>query len=132
MSVALHGDMTSEQKTAETIETIKENEGRTLVLFPSFEDMKEFKEQAAAWELPYPIYYEGDEEISSLVEKFQRDEESVLCSVHLWEGLDIPGDSLRNVTIWALPYPPHDPVFTAKRNGAKKIRLRKLICRTCF
>lgn len=33
MSVALHGDMTSEQKTAETIETIKENEGRTLVLF---------------------------------------------------------------------------------------------------
>ncbi|WP_045511109.1 ATP-dependent DNA helicase [Bacillus amyloliquefaciens] len=120
MSVTLHGDMTSEQKTARTIETIKENEGRTLVLFPSFEDMKEFKEQAAAWELPYPIYYEGDEEISSLVEKFQRDEESVLCSVHLWEGLDIPGDSLRNVTIWALPYPPHDPVFTAKRNGAKK------------
>ncbi|MFB4185876.1 MULTISPECIES: ATP-dependent DNA helicase [Bacillus amyloliquefaciens group] len=120
MSVALHGDMTSEQKTAETIETIKKNEGRTLVLFPSFEDMKEFKEQAASWELPYPIYYEGDEEISSLVEKFQRDEESVLCSVHLWEGLDIPGDSLRNVTIWALPYPPHDPVFTAKRNGAKK------------
>ncbi|MDN4142285.1 ATP-dependent DNA helicase [Bacillus velezensis] len=120
MSVSLHGDMTSEQKTAETIETIKENEGRTLVLFPSFEDMKEFKEQAAAWDLPYPIYYEGDEEISSLVEKFQRDEESVLCSVHLWEGLDIPGDSLRNVTIWALPYPPHDPVFTAKRNGAKK------------
>ncbi|MEX5836429.1 ATP-dependent DNA helicase [Bacillus velezensis] len=120
MSVALYGDMTSEQKTAETIETIKKNEGRTLVLFPSFEDMKEFKEQAAAWELPYPIYYEGDEEISSLVEKFQRDEESVLCSVHLWEGLDIPGDSLRNVTIWALPYPPHDPVFTAKRNGAKK------------
>ena len=49
MSVSLHGDMTSEQKTAETIETIKENEGRTLVLFPSFEDMKEFKEQAAAW-----------------------------------------------------------------------------------
>ncbi|QOQ53552.1 ATP-dependent DNA helicase [Bacillus amyloliquefaciens] len=120
MSVTLHGDMTSEQKTVRTIETIKENEGRTLVLFPSFENMKEFKEQAAAWELPYPIYYEGDEEISSLVEKFQRDEESVLCSVHLWEGLDIPGDSLRNVTIWALPYPPHDPVFTAKRNGAKK------------
>ncbi len=46
MSVALHGDMTSEQKTAETIETIKKNEGRTLVLFPSFEDMKEFKEQS--------------------------------------------------------------------------------------
>ncbi|MCP6682147.1 ATP-dependent DNA helicase [Bacillus nakamurai] len=120
MAVALYGEMTSEHKTARTIETIKEYKGRTLVLFPSFEEMKEFKDQAAAWELPYPIYYEGDEEISSLVEKFQRNEESVLCSVHLWEGLDIPGDSLRNVTIWALPYPPHDPVFTAKRNGAKQ------------
>ncbi|MCY7932370.1 helicase C-terminal domain-containing protein, partial [Bacillus inaquosorum] len=55
-----------------------------------------------------------------LVEKFQEEEETVLCSVHLWEGLDIPGDALKNVTIWSLPFPPHDPVFTAKRNGAKK------------
>ncbi|KHF29089.1 bifunctional ATP-dependent DNA helicase/DNA polymerase III subunit epsilon [Anoxybacillus sp. BCO1] len=34
---------------------------------------------------------------------------------HLWEGLDIPGPSLSNVIIWALPYPPNDPVFQAKR-----------------
>lgn len=101
------------------------------MLFPSFEELNEFKELSVAWELPYPIFFEGDEEISSLVEKFQEEEETVLCSVHLWEGLDIPGDALKNVTIWLLPFPPHDPVFTAKRNGAKKIRSKKLICHIC-
>ncbi|MGG1245486.1 ATP-dependent DNA helicase [Bacillus spizizenii] len=122
MTVNLYAkrDMAAEQKTAETIETIKHYQGRTLVLFPSFEELNEFKQLSSAWELPYPIFFEGDEEISSLVEKFQEEEETVLCSVHLWEGLDIPGDALKNVTIWSLPFPPHDPVFTAKRNGAKK------------
>ncbi|MED1018039.1 ATP-dependent DNA helicase [Bacillus atrophaeus] len=124
MAVNLYGEkgneLTAEEKTAQTIETIKHYNGRTLVLFPSFAELDLFKEQSSAWDLPYPIYFEGDEEISNLVEKFQQDEESVLCSVHLWEGLDIPGDSLKNVTIWSLPYPPYDPVFTAKRNGAKK------------
>ena len=43
--------------------------------------------------------------------------ESVLCSVHLWEGLDVPGRSLENVIIFSLPFPPNDPVFTAKRES---------------
>lgn len=42
-----------------------------------------------------------------------------MCSVHLWEGLDIPGDPLQNVIIWSLPFPPHDPVFEAKRSGVE-------------
>jgi ATP-dependent DNA helicase DinG len=62
--------------------------------------------------------YEGDREISDLIAAFQQDEESVLCSVNLWEGLDVPGPSLSNVMIWSLPYPPQDPVFNAKRNAS--------------
>lgn len=42
----------------------------------------------------------------------------MLCSVNLWEGLDVPGPSLSNVMIWSLPYPPQDPVFNAKRNAS--------------
>lgn len=37
-----------------------------------------------------PFLYEGDQEISQLVSRFQNEEETVLCAVHLWEGLDIP------------------------------------------
>ncbi|MFB6801802.1 ATP-dependent DNA helicase [Peribacillus butanolivorans] len=98
-----------------TMKTIEENEGRTLVLFPSKEELLWFKENSQ--KTAYPFYFEGEAEISDLVKKFQEDEQSVLFSYHLWEGLDVPGASLQNVVIHSLPFPPHDPVFEAKRNS---------------
>ncbi|MBN8200224.1 MULTISPECIES: ATP-dependent DNA helicase [Bacillaceae] len=99
------------------LEQIKLTEGRALVLFNSPSELAEFKAFASG-KLSMPIFFEGDAEISTLVSNFQNDEHSVLCSVHLWEGLDIPGRSLENVLIFGLPFPPHDPVFTAKREGS--------------
>ena len=49
--------------------------------------------------------------------RFQNEQHSVLCSYHLWEGLDVPGDALTKVVIYNLPYPPNDPVFQAKRDA---------------
>jgi ATP-dependent DNA helicase DinG len=98
-----------------TMKTIEENEGRTLVLFQSKEELHWFKENCPM--SSYPFYFEGEAEISELVKKFQEDEQSVLFSYHLWEGLDVPGPSLQNVVIHSLPFPPRDPVFEAKRNS---------------
>ncbi|WP_223593412.1 ATP-dependent DNA helicase [Neobacillus bataviensis] len=98
------------------ITQIRESQGRALVLLNTKEEMMLLKQRLKG-SIPYPVYFEGDEEISTLVSKFQNDEHAVLCSIHLWEGLDIPGRSLENVLIFSLPYPPHDPVFTAKREG---------------
>ncbi|EIL85127.1 ATP-dependent DNA helicase [Bacillus altitudinis] len=111
----------SDVKGQHVLAQVKENGGRSLILFPSFDELHVFRKQldASNEPLPFHVYFEGDEEISTIVQKFQADETSVLCSVHLWEGLDIPGQSLTNVVIWGLPYPPHDPVFEAKRNEAK-------------
>ncbi|MGN7943459.1 ATP-dependent DNA helicase [Bacillus sp. 22446] len=111
----------SDVKGQHVLAQVKENGGRSLILFPSFDELHVFRKQldASNESLPFHVYFEGDEEISTIVQKFQADETSVLCSVHLWEGLDIPGHSLTNVVIWGLPYPPHDPVFEAKRNEAK-------------
>ncbi|MBD3858596.1 ATP-dependent DNA helicase [Bacillus sp. 28A-2] len=110
-----------EAKGQQVITHLKENGGRSLILFPSFDELQLFRKQleASNESLPFHVYFEGDEEISTIVQKFQADETSVLCSVHLWEGLDIPGQSLTSVVIWGLPYPPRDPVFEAKRNEAK-------------
>ncbi|MDM5163261.1 ATP-dependent DNA helicase [Bacillus altitudinis] len=125
MQMYLHGiqqPMTeSAVKGQHVLSQVKENGGRSLILFPSFDELHVFRKQldASNESLPFHVYFEGDEEISTIVQKFQADETSVLCSVHLWEGLDIPGQSLTNVVIWGLPYPPHDPVFEAKRNEAK-------------
>lgn len=99
------------------IDQIHRSEGRALVLLNHKEEMKQIKQKVSG-ALPYPLYFEGDEEISTLVSKFQNDEHAVLFSMHLWEGLDIPGRSLENVLIFSLPFPPNDPVFTAKREGA--------------
>ncbi|OIK17080.1 ATP-dependent helicase [Bacillus sp. MUM 116] len=95
-----------------------ESEGRTLILLNNKNELAFLKEQLPE-ALPYPIYFEGDEEISTLVSKFQNEENSILCSIHLWEGLDIPGRSLENVMIFSLPFPPNDPVFIAKRDGVQ-------------
>lgn len=101
-----------------TLEKIKKSAGRALVLFNTKEDLRLFKEFSKG-KVEWPIYFEGEAEISTLVSHFQNEEQSILCSVNLWEGLDIPGRSLENVIIFSLPYPPNDPVFTAKREGAQ-------------
>ncbi|MGE8077839.1 ATP-dependent DNA helicase [Peribacillus loiseleuriae] len=105
----------ADAKLTYTLNSIKEAEGRTLVLFKSKEELQWFKKRTES--SPYSFYFEGDVEISELVKKFQEEETSVLFSYHLWEGLDVPGDSLKNVVIFSLPYPPHDPVFQAKRSA---------------
>lgn len=103
------------QKYRYALQKIQETNGRALLLFPSKQELHRFK-QAAQHE-PFSFLFEGDREISELVAEFQRNEETVLCAEHLWEGLDIPGPSLSNVIIWSLPYPPNDPVFQAKRKA---------------
>ena len=112
------------------LEKIEENKGKTLLLFSNKRELEQFKEYLQGKKLPYPVYYEGDEEISLTVERFQNEVDSVLCSYHLWEGLDIPGESLSQVLIFSLPFPPKDPVFDAKRNHTNRL-LKRLIYHTC-
>ncbi|MHA6480943.1 ATP-dependent DNA helicase [Paenibacillus sp. strain BS8-2] len=106
------------------LELLQQSGGRALILFPSQEELLGFKEemdklrQSGAVAEDYRLLYEGSAEISHLIAEFQHDETSVLCAVTLWEGLDIPGPSLSHVIIWELPFPPHDPVFSARRSDA--------------
>lgn len=111
------GGETFEEKMKAAVRLLQRTEGRALLLFPSKDELLEFKQAVPL----YPeigkmrIWFEGDQEISHLISSFQNDEQSVLASVSLWEGLDVPGPSLSNVVIWSLPYPPDDPVYMAKR-----------------
>lgn len=99
-------------------EYLEKTKGRTLLLFPTTEQLKHFKQSFKKSEYEFEILFEGDQEISSLVSYFQNHESSVLCAEHLWEGLDVPGSSLSQVIIWDLPFPPHDPVFDSFRRAA--------------
>ncbi|GGA83210.1 ATP-dependent DNA helicase [Ornithinibacillus halotolerans] len=92
-----------------------DNKGSSLVLFSTMEEMEEFRNWAKELNWPFELLFEGDKEISEIINQFQTDTSSVLCAHHLWEGLDIPGEALTQVIISSLPFPPHDPVFKAKR-----------------
>ncbi|MDT0123724.1 ATP-dependent DNA helicase [Paenibacillus sp. RRE4] len=117
---AVPGHAENENRLRDAAALLQESGGRALILFRTMEELLVFKQDIV--HVPEAqglrFMYEGDREISDLIAAFQQDEESVLCSVNLWEGLDVPGPSLSNVIIWSLPYPPQDPVFNAKRNAS--------------
>lgn len=112
-------DKQLEEKMNYTLEKLKETNGRGLVLFTNENEMQQFKNFVAG-KTSFPIYFEGDKETSTLISLFQNEESACLCSLHLWEGLDIPGRALENVIIFDLPFPPQDPVFTAKREASER------------
>ncbi|WNR46764.1 ATP-dependent DNA helicase [Paenibacillus roseipurpureus] len=109
-----------QEKMNAAVQLLQKTEGRALILFPTHQELHAFKGQisneAACANLRF--IYEGDQEITHAIAAFQEDEHSVLAAVSLWEGLDIPGPSLSNVIVWSLPFPPHDPVFNAKREAS--------------
>ncbi|MCD9026528.1 ATP-dependent DNA helicase [Cohnella silvisoli] len=109
-----------DEKMKTAVQLLARTEGRALILFPSKEELAQFKEALPSYTQCKDISFgfEGDREISHLISAFQQNETSVLCAVSLWEGLDIPGPSLSNVIVWSLPYPPQDPVFMARRQEA--------------
>ncbi|CAM3892508.1 ATP-dependent DNA helicase [Mesobacillus zeae] len=100
-----------------TLERLIDTGGHALILFSNKAELHSFKEFIGE-DTPFPVLFEGDAEISTLVSRFQNEANSVLCSVNLWEGLDVPGSSLQNVIIFSLPFPPNDPVFSARREEA--------------
>ncbi|NBD23406.1 ATP-dependent DNA helicase [Paenibacillus glycinis] len=120
MSVAFSSESDPDAKLRLTLDRLRQSAGKALLLFPSMEELRRFRDDIA--DIPgyaeFRFLFEGTAEISHLIASFQNDEASVLCAVTLWEGLDIPGPSLSHVLMWSLPFPPGDPVFTAKRREA--------------
>jgi len=114
-----HGYSKETEKYLGIASQLQENEGHSLVLFRSEEEMQAFRKWAETQDWSFDFLFEGDKEISEIVREFQFNKSSVLCAYHLWEGLDVPGEALTQVIIASLPYPPDDPVFKAKRKHAK-------------
>ncbi|SFL75224.1 ATP-dependent DNA helicase DinG [Paenibacillus sp. 1_12] len=116
---SFRGTFSEKMKTA--IRLLVRTQGRALILFPTKDALQRFKREIVHYPEVARMHFgfEGDREISDLISVFQREETSILCAVTLWEGLDVPGPSLSNVIIWALPFPPQDPVFMAKRQSTE-------------
>ena len=99
-------------------------EGRTLVLFTSYESLKSAHKTTVLMLRGFKglIMKQGNDDNSKLLEKFKNDKESVLFATDsFWQGVDIPGESLSQVIIVKLPFTvPNDPVFTARSEAIEK------------
>ena len=112
MNIYLH-ELDAREKSKKVEELIGGNK-KTLVLFKSRQSMLEFQEKLPLMSR-LTVAFEGERELTSIVADFQSGEVKTLCSYHLWEGVDLPEEALTQVIIYDLPFPPHDPLFDAKR-----------------
>jgi ATP-dependent DNA helicase DinG len=101
-------------------ELIQAAGGRTLGLFSS---MRAAKQATAALRdsLKVPLLCQGDDATGLLVRQFAEDEPTCLFgTLSLWQGVDVPGPSLRLVVIDRIPFPrPDDPLASARTRAAE-------------
>ncbi|MDC7221708.1 MAG: helicase C-terminal domain-containing protein [Spirochaetales bacterium] len=93
-------------------------EGKTLVLFTSYEMLKhayeylKFDLETAG----ITLFAQGDDDRARLLDRFKTEISSVLLATDsFWEGVDVPGESLRQLIICRLPFRvPTEPVLMAR------------------
>ncbi|OKL55192.1 hypothetical protein BSZ39_00370 [Bowdeniella nasicola] len=97
--------------------------GRTLGLFSSRRGAERTAERLRV-SVDTPVYVQGEDQLSQLVDDFLADESATLLgTLTLWQGVDAPGDTCRLVVIDRIPFPrPTDPMTEARNELATKRR----------
>lgn len=103
---------------------IQAAEGRTLVLFTSYESLKSAHRTCLSSLKGFSgrIMRQGEDDNAKLLDTFKNEKESVLFATDsFWQGVDVPGESLSQVIIVKLPFSvPSDPVFVARGEAIEK------------
>jgi len=100
---------------AELREIITASRGGVLGLFSSRRAAEDAADTLREL-VDVPILCQGDDSLPSLVREFSEDFETCLFgTISLWQGVDVPGQNARVVTIDRLPFPrPDDPISQAR------------------
>src|SRR5207248_1456285 len=97
--------------------------GRTLGLFTANSRRDQVFQRIAdpLAEQGFPVYCQGGRSLQRLLDEFkEKVESSLLGSRSLWEGVDVPGESLSYVFLEKLPYPSlGDPIEAARMSAVE-------------
>ena len=115
--------------TNEIERLIRAAHGHTAVLFTSHNVMGKVFSKLEKRNLSYPLYKLGRGDLNA-IEKFRHSGNGVLFAAgSMWEGVDIPGDTLSLLIIVKLPFPVPDPILDYERTqyGDQETFLMKVI-----
>jgi ATP-dependent DNA helicase DinG len=106
---------------AEVVPLLRASRGRAFLLFTSHRALREAAAQLSE-RLPYPLFVQGEQPRSVLLERFRESGDGVLLgTASFWEGVDVIGDALCLVVIDKLPFAaPDDPVIDARSEQLRR------------
>lgn len=101
---------------------VRITQGRALVLFTSYSSLHNIAKEISDKIDNIELLKQGDLPRNKLLEAFKLRKRCVLFATHsFWEGIDVPGDSLKLVIICRLPFKvPTDPVNEARIEHLEK------------
>jgi ATP-dependent DNA helicase DinG len=100
----------AEKLTDEIERLIRKSNGHAAVLFTSYNSLGLVFSELQKRSLPFPMF-KLERSTSNAIERFKQSGNGVLfASGALWEGIDIPGDSLSMLIIVKLPFQVPDPI----------------------
>lgn len=113
----------ADEVLAELVDLIDAAGGRTLALFSSWRGVERAAEVVRARfegreDRPILVQQKGDA-VGELVRRFSDDHRSTLLgTMSLWQGVDVPGGACTLVVIDRIPFPrPDDPVVSARQRA---------------
>lgn len=106
------------------VECLKASEGNAFILFTSYKMMQALADLISdeIEKLGMEVFIQGQMPRTPLLEEFKKSEKGVLFGTDtFWEGVDVVGDSLKQVIITKLPFRvPSDPLFEAQSEALEK------------
>ncbi|GAA4870467.1 ATP-dependent DNA helicase [Saccharopolyspora cebuensis] len=102
----------------ELTELVRAAGGRTLGLFSSMRAARQAGEELRE-RLDTPVLCQGEDATAQLVARFAEDPAtSLFGTLSLWQGVDVPGESLQLVVMDRIPFPrPDDPLASARQKA---------------
>ncbi|MDR3197104.1 MAG: hypothetical protein LBU34_04475 [Planctomycetaceae bacterium] len=103
---------------------LSETQGGAFILFTSYQLLKRTASDMTTWlaKNNFPLFVQGEGiPRSEMIRRFKETSGSVLFGTDsFWQGVDVPGNALRNVIITKLPFlVPSQPVVEAKIEAIK-------------